>query len=227
MGYRYVKGLGSRERAQLEAAPPPYASLEDFVRRTGLHEKHLVSLAEAGAFDSFDLARRDALWSLRGLVASRDDSLRLPEAPNQPEFEAISQAETVTWDYEKTAHSTRGHPMEALRETLVARGHPDSSAVRSAKAGARIDYVGLVICRQRPETASGVTFYTLEDEVGFVNVVVFRPVFDRHVVLARTASLLGVSGRIQREAGVTHLVAENLFSPSLAPSAVPRSRDFH
>ena len=89
-------------------------------------------------------------------------------------------------------------------------------------------YAGLVICRQRPGTAAGVVFMTLEDETGFVNVVVWQKVFERHMILAKTASLLGVGGRVQRQDGVLHVIAETLFEPALErePERV-RSRDFH
>ena len=94
--------------------------------------------------------------------------------------------------------------------------------------GRRVKYAGLVICRQRPGTASGVVFMTLEDETGFVNVVLWSRVFEQQASLAKSASLLGVSGRIQSEQGVVHLVAEQLWVPRMDGSA-PRvaSRDFH
>ena len=94
--------------------------------------------------------------------------------------------------------------------------------------GRRVRYVGLVICRQRPGTASGVVFMTLEDETGFVNVVIWSRVFDEHAVLIKTTNFLGVSGRLQIQDGVVHLVAEGFWSPRV--SALPRdggSRDFH
>ena len=93
--------------------------------------------------------------------------------------------------------------------------------------GRRVRYAGIVICRQRPTTASSVTFMTLEDETGFVNVVVWKRVFDDHAVLVRTASFLGVTGRLQCESGAVHIVADALWAPALATRA-PRagSRDY-
>jgi error-prone DNA polymerase len=86
----------------------------------------------------------------------------------------------------------------------------------------------MVICRQRPGTASGVTFFTLEDETGFVNVVVWKQVFDRHAALAKTAALLGVTGEIQKADGVIHLIAKSLWTPDVAlAEQTHRSRDFH
>jgi error-prone DNA polymerase len=96
------------------------------------------------------------------------------------------------------------------------------------KNGTRVHYAGLVICRQRPGTAKGVVFMTLEDETGFVNIVVWERVFQEYKLIAKTAPFLGVTGKLQVQSGVTHLVAEDLWIPemSLAPREV-RSRDFH
>jgi len=100
--------------------------------------------------------------------------------------------------------------------------------VQRGRDGSRVDYVGVVICRQRPYTASGVTFMTLEDETGFVNVVIWAQVFDAHAVIVKSATLLGVSGRLQVQEGVVHLVAERLWLPELPrPIETPPSRDFH
>ena len=91
-----------------------------------------------------------------------------------------------------------------------------------------MDYVGLVICRQRPGTASGVTFFTLEDETGFVNAVLYRDAFERQRTLAKTSVLLGMSGVLQVVDGVTHLLVQKLFAPRLPVlEELPRSRDFH
>jgi error-prone DNA polymerase len=96
------------------------------------------------------------------------------------------------------------------------------------KDGTLVRYAGVVICRQRPSTASGVVFMTLEDETGFVNLVVWERVFTAHAVIARTASFLGATGKLQVQDGVVHLVAESLWVPKLraAPERT-RSRDFH
>ena len=118
--------------------------------------------------------------------------------------------------------------MRGLRHALRSRGIPDAASVRARNHGDELRYVGMVICRQRPGTASGVTFFTLEDESGFVNVVVWKRVFDRHAALAKTASLLGVTGEIQKADGVVHLVAKALWVPDITlAEQTHRSRDFH
>jgi error-prone DNA polymerase len=230
MGLRYVKGFGEGEWGKIAQARQiaPFASLHDFVRRTGLDEGCLGVLAEAGAFDPLGIDRRTALWDGRRLARSQKESLSLPARERAPGFAALSDFEEVGWDYRRTAHSVRRHPLEPMRASLIRRGLPDARAVTSMKNGAKIRYAGLVICRQRPGTAGGVVFMTLEDETGFVNVVIWESVFQRYAVLAKTVSFLGISGTIQAEDGVVHLVADELWEPrvELKPAAA-RSRDFH
>ena len=105
---------------------------------------------------------------------------------------------------------------------------PDARTVAAMRNGQKTRYAGLVICRQRPSTAAGVVFMTLEDETGFVNVVIWKTVFDEHALIAKTASFLGVTGKIQKADGVTHLVADKLWPPrpeQRTPDV--SSRDFH
>jgi error-prone DNA polymerase len=238
MGLRYVKGLGENDWRRIEqarrAAPSAFdsssgqASLADFVRRAALDEGILGALAEAGALEGFNLDRRAALWELRKLVRTREESLPLPSRVGGPRFDPLTAFEEVTWDYRATSHSPRRHPLEPLRAALAAQGLPDARAVASMRHGARARYAGIVICRQRPGTAGGVVFMTLEDETGFVNLVLWERVFEEYATLAKTANFLGVTGTIQSEDGVVHLVAEKLWSPKIdrAVTGAP-SRDFH
>jgi error-prone DNA polymerase len=123
--------------------------------------------------------------------------------------------------------------MENFRPMLRERGVPDSKTVSSMRDGARTRYVGIVICRQRPGTSTGITFMTLEDEYGFANVVIRRDVFERFDHVAKTASVLEVEGTIQSAAGVVHLIAESLGDFGERERTVrnaaemPKSRDFH
>lgn len=230
MGLRYVKGLGEGDWRTIEGARrcSPFSSLFDFVRRTQLDEGALGALAEAGALECFGLDRRVALWEVRKLVRARNDSLPFLDRESAPGFDALSAFEEVTWDYRRTLHSPRRHPLEPLRAELKAKGLPDARTVASMPNGERVSYAGLVICRQRPGTAGGVVFMTLEDETGFVNVVLRERVFERYAVLAKTARLLGVTGTLQNEKGVVHIVAEELWTPEISRDVSgPRSRDFH
>ncbi len=230
MGLRYVKGLGSRQRTRIAAARAErtFASVEDFALRTRLGERPLVALAESGAFDGFRVSRRQALWEVRGVVKSGRADLPVAVRERAPEFRALDDFQTIGWDYRTSGHSPRGHPLEPLRDRLHARGLPTAREVAAMGDGRRIRYAGIVICRQRPGTASGVTFMTMEDETGFVNLVVWKQVFERFAAIARAAQFLGVSGKLQVEQGVVHLLAERLWTPQLdrQPSAT-RSRDFH
>jgi error-prone DNA polymerase len=230
IGLRYVKGLGERDWESIAAArrAAPFASVGDFVRRTTLDEGVLGTLAEAGAFDAFNLARRRALWDVRRLARTREESLSLQARESIPLFDSLSAFEEVKWYYRTTSHSPRRHPLEPMRPSLNRQGLPAARTVASMKNGEKVHYAGLVICRQRPGTAGGVVFMTLEDETGFVNVVVWESVFQRYSVLAKTVSFLGITGTLQVEDNVVHLVAEKLWEPKveLKPTGAP-SRDFH
>jgi error-prone DNA polymerase len=211
MGLRYVKGLGSAVWSKIERAAP-FQSVDDFARRTGFHERELCALAEAGAFESLGASRRAALWQARG-------HLNVPlavESETPPAFAELTELETINWDYRRSSHSTRGHPLAPLREELAARGLPSAREVAKLGHDRKVRYAGIVICRQHPGTASGVTFMTLEDETGFVNVVLWRRIFDAYPVLAVTQPFLGISGRLQTQDGVTHLIAEELWRPEIA-----------
>jgi len=230
MGLRYVKGLGESDGKAIEAArrQSQFVSLEDFVRRTRLDEGSLQTLAEAGAFDGFGSMRRAALWDVRGLARETPRPLPLENTEETPQFPELDAFETIAWDYHASSHSTRGHPLAPLREALRAQGLPDAETVAKMPHGRRVRYAGLVICRQRPGTASGVTFMTLEDETGFVNLVIWTRIFERYAILAKTASFLGVTGKLEARDGVVHVIADELWTPRL--SVTPqhgKSRDFH
>ncbi len=244
MGLRYVKGLGEGEGDRIEQARriAPFASLADLVRRTELDKGALTALAEAGAFEmptirpepvegtngaQDRLNRRAALWEALGFKSMATPLPMVVQEPI-PTFTPLGAVEEIAWDYRCTDHSPRGHPLSPLREALKAQGIPNARTVASMRHGSRVRYAGLVICRQRPGTAGGVTFMTLEDETGFVNVVLWPNVFKRHATLAKTATFLGVTGTLQAEQGVVHLVADRLWPPQVGhPPASTPSRDFH
>ncbi len=201
---------------------------------TELDQGALRALAEAGAFEGFGSAgttqdrldRRAALW---GALGCQSEVTPLPTIAQEtsPTLAPLGVAEEIAWDYRCTDHSPRGHPLAPLRDTLTAQGLKDARTLASMRHGSRVHYAGLVICRQRPGTASGVTFMTLEDETGFVNIVLWPNVFARYATLAKTATLLGVTGTLQAEQGVVHLVADRLWQPKLSANlATAPSRDF-
>ena len=230
MGLRYVKGLREADWHRIDEARRvggPFRSLADFASRTGLRQSTLDRLAEAGALTPRTTRRRQALWRVQGLPAAGADALSLETLQAPVPFEPLSDLESVVWDYRTTDHSPRGHPLVHLRGQLAARGLPDADAVQRMPHGRRVDYAGIVICRQRPKTARGVIFMTLEDETGFVNVILWRNVYERFRIPVKTLSFMGVSGPLQNESNVVHLVAESVWQPKIGAEPVRRkSRDF-
>jgi error-prone DNA polymerase len=229
IGLRYVKGLGSVHWACIDEArrAGPSDTLEDFVKRTGLDSKALSMLAEAGAFACYVPSRRQALWEVRGLLRERESSLEITSHLRRAKFSGLTPIEQIAWDYRTSAHSTRSHPLALLRQQLAKQGLPEAKALANYRDGTRVRYAGLVICRQRPGTASGVTFMTLEDETGFANLVLWKRVYDSNHLLARTASFMGVSGKLQKQDGVVHIVVEDVWQPELQTPYEVGSRDFH
>ncbi|UCH84220.1 MAG: error-prone DNA polymerase, partial [Candidatus Latescibacterota bacterium] len=230
VGLRYVKGLREDVGRTIEKEQDkrPFESIDDFITRTKIEDGALNRLAEAGAFERFDRHRRNALWRIAGHDRTTTPKLSMDENEPRVMFDRLSQFETIGWDYSSTGHSTRGHPLSPFREELKSLGLPTARAVTALPNGRRASYAGIVINRQRPGTAKGVVFMTLEDETGFVNIVVWRNVFKKYMVIAKTSSFLGVTGKIQKESGVTHLVAESLWDPTTRRKPWRRgSRDFH
>jgi len=229
MGLATVKSLSHADARRLVRAreSAPFASLADLQKRSGLDTRALSALAEAGALEGFEDRRRAALWTALATKAVHQPSLfELDE--RKPEFAPLSRFEEIGWDYERTRHSARGHPLSALRAQLAAKELPDARTLNALPHGTRARYAGVVICRQRPGTARGVTFMTLEDETGFVNLVIWKKVFERFELVAKTETFLGVTGRVETQDGVTNLVAERLWRPDLElPAGDIASRDFH
>jgi error-prone DNA polymerase len=237
MGLRWVKGMQIAEGQRVIDARTERAfdSVEDFVRRTHLPPRMHAALAEAGALGGLVRERRDALWQVAGWVRRQDEPLDLGGDVNgsaagggDVAFGKLSKLDEIFWDYQSSDHSTRGHPLGPLRGELRSRGWPDARTVGRGRDGQRMEYVGIVICRQQPGTASGVTFMTLEDETGFVNLVVWAQVFEQFSTVIRTTSLLGVTGKLQVQEGIVHLIAERVWHPQLSRPVVDvDSRDFH
>ena len=243
LGLRSVRGLGPRAKEMYEAAraPGPFESIEDFVRRTRFDQRTLRHLAEAGAFDGFvpdepDLRkRRAALWAV--LDALRGDAgplaPRRPLVPGRASRSAglpkMSPGELTEADYRMTGISLNGHPMSHLRPLLVPNGiRTARQLVTEGKDGERIAGAGLVICRQRPGTAKGFVFLTLEDETGTVNVVVTPKRFEQQALLISTTPLLLVRGTLQVEQGVVNIRGEQFRGLKAEVGAEYAQRhDFH
>jgi error-prone DNA polymerase len=219
LGLRLVRGLGSRARVALEAAlrDGPFADIEDAVRRAPLDRTSWRRLAEAGAFDGLyahepeERRRRVALWDV--MAATRGPEL--PLAPRSvstappPALPALTPVELTEADYRMTGLSLAGHPMAHARTVLAQNGvHTAYDAQYHGTDGQRIAVAGLVICRQRPGTAKGFVFLTLEDETGLINIIITPDVFEEHALLISTSPLLLIRGTLQVEQTVVNVRAK-------------------
>jgi error-prone DNA polymerase len=225
LGLREIKGL-SEEDAMLvvEKRGSAYDSVRDVWLRTGLSPRVLERLADADAFGSLGLTRREALWAAKALsrVGDRDDDLPLfaidgAAAPTrvvsrEPDVRLppMPIGEEVINDYRFLHLSLRAHPAQFLRLDLDARGIKQSETLRRTPSGARTRISGLVTCRQRPGSANGVVFMTIEDETAVANVIVWPKVFERLRPVILGARYVAVTGLVQEESGVIHVVAEQL-----------------
>jgi error-prone DNA polymerase len=223
LGIGSVRGIGS-DLAEAMAAGRPYADMEDLVRRTGVTEAQLESLATAGAFGCFALERREALWSAGAVAQSRPG--RLPgvvtgaDAPALPGMEPREEAIADLW---ATGVSPDGHPTRFVREHLDRLGVCTATGLADAPEG-KVMVAGVVTHRQRPATAGGTLFVNLEDETGLINVVVSKGCWARHRKVARSAPAMLIKGRLERAEGVINVVAERM--EALPLDATTRSRDF-
>lgn len=231
LGFRQVKGLSENAGRAIENArgQGPFTSVQDFVIRTNLPRDEVEALAEAGAFDALSPERREAMWKARspkGEGLFRQTPLEKEQPVGLPE---LLPTEQLTLDYARVGLSVNDHPMKHLRADLKKRRVKRAEDLKKLAAGTRVRVAGLVIGRQRPETASGVTFMTLEDETGLVNLIVHKKVFDEQFQVARHAQMVLVSGKIERDGEVIHVLArqfERITLPSVE-SLPAVSRDFH
>jgi error-prone DNA polymerase len=223
LGLRLVKGLAKADAERLVRGRGNfYAEAAALWRRARLPAAALEALAKADAFGSLGLSRRQALWAVQGL-ATRPLPLFAaagePEQGEEPEvtLPAPTLGEEVSADYASLHLTLKRHPMALLRGRMAGEGRLPAERLAALPDGARVAVAGLTLVRQRPGTASGVIFVTLEDETGVANIVVWPTIFEAFRRTLLSASLMGVTGRLQREGLVIHVVAERLddLSPLL------------
>ena len=228
LGLAEVRGIGTRvaERIVAARAPGPFADLADLARRADLDREQLEALASSGACAGLGLSRRDALWGAGPASENRDRYLPGIAVHVQPPLlPVLTDAEQTSLDLWTTGVATGTHPLALLRDSLDARGVARSDLARGAQNGSTVEVAGLVTHRQRPGTAAGVTFLTLEDESGTVNVVVWAKTWQAHRLVAQSAPAMIVRGVADRSPeGVFNVIAHG-FEPLPAPQAVA-SRDF-
>ncbi|WP_320197419.1 error-prone DNA polymerase [Agrobacterium sp. rho-13.3] len=227
LGMRLVKGLAAADAARMITARmnQPFESVDDMWRRSGVPVASLVELAEADAFrPSLNLERREALWAIKAL---RDEPLPLFAAAAQRESRAIAEQQepevelrqmteghNVVADYSHIGLTLRQHPLAFLRDDLTKRQIVTCEDAMNARDGRWLMTAGLVLVRQKPGSAKGVMFLTIEDETGPANVVVWPTLFERRRKIVLGSSMMAINGRIQREGDVVHLVAQQLFDLS-------------
>jgi error-prone DNA polymerase len=222
LGLRLARGLSNEHGARIVAArgEHPYASIEELWGRAGVPVAALTRLAEADAYGSLRLNRRDALWAIKALS---DDPLPLFAAADEREnrlapaiaeepvaLTPMSEARNVVEDYRSGGLSLRKHPVSFMRDDLARRGAVPCSALKIMRYGRRVTVAGLVLVRQKPGSAKGVMFITIEDETEVANLVIWPSLFERQRRLILSAGMMAVRGKVQREGDVIHVVADQL-----------------
>lgn len=231
MGLRLVRGLAEADARRLEQAraQQPWRDVEDLCLRAGLATRARACLADAGALRALASDRHQARWQVAAVQAQLPlfaDVQAVPEVAVQ--LPAPTVAQDLVADYQALGTTLGPHPLTLLRARLRALGCRSSAELQGLEHGDNTAVTGLVVGRQRPQTASGVTFVTLEDEHGMVNVVVWRALAERQRRALVGAQLLKVSGRLEQQNGVRHLIARRLEDvTALLQGLDVRSRDFH
>jgi error-prone DNA polymerase len=222
LGLRMVRGLSNLDGARILAAREerPFSSIDDVWRRSGVPAAALEKLADADAFRGFGLDRRRALWEVRALGAvplplfAAADAREGQWAPESVEpavaLTPLKEGREVVEDYRSVQLSLRAHPLTFLRPQLAAQGRVACADLAGIKDRRKVKLAGIVLIRQRPGSANNVTFVTVEDETGVANIIIWQRLFEaqRRVVLA--AAMMGVTGRVQKEGGVIHVIADDL-----------------
>ncbi len=229
IGLRYVKGLRQTAAQAMLAARrlQPFTSLDDFLRRTDFTAAERRSLAAVGALDALSRHRRDALWQVEA-AWSDDEALfkQFAEAyRDDAPLAAMTQVEERQADFFSLGLTVAEHPMALLRHRLGNVCPADQ--LKHVSDGQQVTIAGSVICRQRPGTASGFVFISLEDETGIANAVVVPQLFERLRLLITQEPALRISGRLQNVSNVTHVKAEIIEPLREADLPTQTSHDFH
>ncbi len=229
LGLRMVKGLAEDDGGRIvtQRAHGPYGSVQALLERTGLERRGLDVLASAGALRALVGDRHRARWAVAGAEKP------LPLFPSMARYEAMpmlrkpTEGQTIVADYRSTGLTLERHPVSLLRRHLGRYRYVRAADLPGTGDGHAVNVAGLVITKQRPGTASGVIFVTLEDETGQVNVVLWKQVADQYRAELLNARLLGIAGELQVEGQVIHVIARQLVDHSdLLGDLVVHSRDF-
>jgi error-prone DNA polymerase len=226
IGWRFVRGMGEKALEQLRnaATAKPFTSIADVAQRTNLTRGEINLLAQAGAFEAWEPDRRKAAWE--ALRASGDTLPLAPAHRTEHKVAPLTRDELIQLDYYATGVTIHGHPMLALREKLNLRGAKDSSQVEKMPDGRNVTVAGLVVIRQRPSTANGTLFLLLEDEHGFMNVVVRKDMVDANEEIVKSAQYILVRGYVTREGDAVSVVGREFETLESTERLVQKSRDF-
>ncbi len=229
VGLHAIRGLPRAVGEAIVAArrAAPFGSLGDLVRRAGVSRAWLLRLAEAGALGGLAPDRRSAVWRSLGVEADPGDLFAGvgPREPD-PDLPAASAAEEVSADFAATGLSARAHPMSVLRPALATGRICTARELARLPDRAPVEVAGLVIVRQRPDTAKGIVFVSLEDETGIANLVVMADVYERCRTVVRGAPYLLARGRVERSGAVVNVRVESVAPLALAPPVGSRAREF-
>lgn len=231
LGLRMVRGLSEEDGRRIEHArhAGAFGDIGDLCKRAGLEVRARTLLADAGALHSLAGHRHQARWAMAGIEVQAPLFAELPLQDNcQASLPLPTVGEDLQTDYTTLGTTLGPHPLALLRSQLDTRRCRSSAALAAIEHGRLVSVAGLVIGRQRPQTASGVTFVTLEDEHGMINVVVWHDLAERQRRVLIESQLLQVDGHLESESGVRHVIAGRLrdLTPLLTGLTV-RSRDFH
>jgi error-prone DNA polymerase len=233
LGLRLAKGLAQEAGQRLVAARAHrqgavFESAQQLAEQAGLDRRSMGCLAAAGALVGFGGHRHRAAWQVAGLEGGLPILPEVRIAEGIPLLRAPCEGEDIVADYAHTGLTLRRHPVAVLRDQLAARGFVDSAQLRALANGSNVRAAGLVITRQRPGSAEGVTFVTLEDEHGSINLIVWRDVAERQRQALIGSRLMGVAGKLQKEGEVMHVIAHRLVDLSRWLGRLrSASRDFH
>ena len=227
LGLKYLRGLRA-EAAQRLIAARPFSSLGDLCRRVELNASERTTLAEVGAFAALGGTRRQVMWQLEAFGRSGElfAGVESGETQTDSPLPEMSPGEEVAADFRGTGLTAGPHPMSFVRQRLQARGVLSAHQLQQAAKGQRALVAGLVIVRQRPSTAKGLVFVTVEDETGFANAIVPAAQFAEHRTLLVSARALVMGGVVQQNQGVTSLKADRFWPLDSAEAARDISHDF-
>ncbi|MDH5501699.1 MAG: error-prone DNA polymerase, partial [Gammaproteobacteria bacterium] len=229
LGLRQIKGL-SETAAQAVVTgrdAGSYRSIQQLVERSRINRRELGALAAAGALSALDGHRHKVRWTVEGVEEPTALFASMDRYEATPMLRRPTEGQNIVADYKSLGLTLERHPLAVIRDRLDSYGYVDSGRLPELRNGSRIRIAGLVITKQRPGTASGVTFVTLEDEAGYANLIVWKRIADEQRNVLLNARLMGVEGELQIEGKVVHVIARKLLDhSSWLGELVVRSRDF-